>query len=243
VSDLKSLELEQLEQLSSSYCTTNQVLAMLEGAGMGLGGIVFVAADIPTLVFINIRALIQLAFIYGIDATIPSERDYILNVMTLSAADQHERMEILRNLDHIAKSSAQKGFLEKQIQDNLVGEAVRKVVDVAHRIAVRMTHAKLLQFVPIVGAAMAAGVNFMYTKEMTNNALMVFRKRWLIEKYGVDKIQTNQKVSDDKMLTSWVLVGSGAVEEDIFEEDFRSCNFLICKERDKAENDDLEECV
>jgi len=205
---------------------------------------VFVAADIPTLVFINIRMLVQLAFIYGIDPSIPSEREYILNVMTLSAADQNERVEILINLDHVAKNSAQTGFLQRQIQDNLVGEAMRKMIDVAHRIAVRLTHAKLLQFVPFVGAAMAAGVNFMYTKEMTQNALMVFRKRWLIEKYGADKIRTRCPVSDDKMLTSWILVGSGETEEDVFEEDFRSCNFLTCNDgEDKNEDEDLVECI
>jgi len=204
------------------------------------------AADIPTLVFINIRTLVHLAFIYGIDPSLPSEREYILNVMTLSSTNDNDRLEILRNLENVAKNSAQKGFLKKQLQENFFGEAMRRMVDVAHRIAVRMTHAKLLQFVPVVGAAMAAGVNFMYTKEIAHNAMMVFRKRWLIEKYGTDKIQTLEHADPDKMLTSWIMIGSGDGDVDEFEEDFRGCNYLLCKDEEEGqeeEEEDLVECI
>lgn len=63
LSHLKNLELEQLDQLATSYSTTNQIMALLEGAGMGLGGIVFIAADIPALMVISLRILIQLAYV------------------------------------------------------------------------------------------------------------------------------------------------------------------------------------
>lgn len=42
-------------------------------------------------------------------------------------------------------------MIVRQIQDQLVGEAMNHVVHVAHKIAVRLTHAKLLQMVPIIG--------------------------------------------------------------------------------------------
>lgn len=66
------------------------------------------AADIPALIMINIRALIQLAYIYGIDASHPDEREYILNIMALAASDSGERTEILAHLDTLARCDIHK---------------------------------------------------------------------------------------------------------------------------------------
>jgi len=231
IEDLQFLELEQLDLLSHSYTTSSEVMAVLEGAGMGLGGLVFMLADIPALIMINIRALIQLAFIYGVDATSPEECEYILNIMTLSAADGKEKMEILSHLDSIARSSAHRQGLNirKQIQDHLIGEAVSKVIHVAHKIAVRLTHAKLMQMIPIIGTAVGAGANFLYTKEIMTYGLMVFRKRWLTTKYRLppDNLLILHKTLNkpiEPLPTNWVIVPDqesiDEEEEEEFEEDF-----------------------
>ena len=63
----------------------------------------FLVADIPALIMINMRVLIQIAYIYGVNATIPEEREFILNLMTLAAADEKEKIEILVHLDTMAR--------------------------------------------------------------------------------------------------------------------------------------------
>jgi len=227
LSELKHLELEQLDLLAASYCNASEVMAVLEGAGMGLGGLMFMAADIPALIMINMRALIQLAFIFGIDATLEDEREFILNVMTLAAADDKEKLEILQHLDTMARSNAQKQLLRKQLQDHIVGEAMTRVVHVAHKVAVRLTHAKLLQMVPIVGSAVGAGANFFYTREIINYGLMVFRKRWLTTKYNLppnNLLILAKSANAEQLLTSWVLISEDSEEEEEFEEDFRGDN-------------------
>ena len=65
VDDLRDLPLEHLDPLARSWFVENTLLAAIEGGGTGLGGAVFIAADIPLLFTINLRLIQQIGASYG----------------------------------------------------------------------------------------------------------------------------------------------------------------------------------
>ena len=62
-------------------------------------------------------------------------------------------------------------------------QVIKKVADL---IGVRLTKAKLAQVVPIVGAAVGGGVNAWYMASIVETAYVLYRKRFLIRRYGAD---------------------------------------------------------
>jgi hypothetical protein len=81
------------------------------------------------------------------------------------------------------------------------------MVGTAHRIALKLSHAKIAQLLPVVGMflilkkklkkkrgdiarlfitvglAIGAGGNYAFARETTNYGMMILRKRWLMQKY------------------------------------------------------------
>eukprot|EP00026_Physarum_polycephalum_P008682 Phypoly_transcript_08777.p1 GENE.Phypoly_transcript_08777~~Phypoly_transcript_08777.p1 ORF type:complete len:372 (+),score=48.23 Phypoly_transcript_08777:196-1311(+) len=229
IKQLRELELAQLDELAASYATTNQILALLEGAGMGLGGLLFIAADIPALITINLRMLIQLAFIYGIDVSLPAEREFVTNIIMLASADQKDRHGIFWQLDQAAKCNIEATILSIQIEENIVNEVMKRMVGTAHRIALKLSHTKIAQLLPVVGLAIGAGGNYAFARETTHYGMMILRKRWLMHKHDlVDMMLQHRDVQNERLMTSWVMVdassldGNSEGEDDVeFEEDFR----------------------
>ena len=48
----------------------------------------------------------------------------------------------------------------------------------------RLTKGKLAQLIPIAGAVVGAGFNAWYLNEVTHTAYMLYRERFLKERYG-----------------------------------------------------------
>lgn len=222
-------DLEQLDNLASEYASSNEILSALEGAGMGLGGLFFVAADIPTLITLNLRLLNQMAYIYGVDTDNAMEREFILNIMLLACSDKRDRHGLIWTLDQQAKTNeAAAASGEKQ---PYVDETTNtKLTETAHRIALKLTQAKLLQFLPLVGIAIGAGGNYAFSREIAHHGMMVMRKRWLMRKYRLfDAILRYRETKNETLQTSWVLLPENEEDEDglEFEEDFKSKSAII----------------
>jgi hypothetical protein len=78
--ELHEYELEKLDKIARSYFTSNKIIAALEGAGCGLGGLALIAVDIPALFGISFRAIQQIGSCYGFDMEDPDMFPVILSV-------------------------------------------------------------------------------------------------------------------------------------------------------------------
>eukprot|EP01135_Chromosphaera_perkinsii_P002486 Nk52_evm2s224 gene=Nk52_evmTU2s224 len=65
--DFGKFTIDDLHDIAVAYTNPNEMVSLLQGAGLGLGGMWLMAADIPMLLSINCRMLAQLAWIFGID--------------------------------------------------------------------------------------------------------------------------------------------------------------------------------
>ena len=84
----------------------------------------------------------------------------------------------MRELNRIAVAQAKRATWRQLEQQALV----RLLQKLAQELGVRLTHKKLAQALPVLGGVVGAGVNYAYTHDNLEAAMMMYRKRYLIRK-------------------------------------------------------------
>jgi hypothetical protein len=181
VGDLRSHELQPLDQLSRAVASQNALIALMEGAGCGLGGVALLAADIPLLFGIAFRVVRLVGCSYGVDPGVAHEKIIAYKIFELAAGGTRDRYGSLLELD--------------ALQDELDGldsaERAEKAVVLSGLIASReavkqitlmLMRRKLAQLIPIAGAAVGAGFNYLFVNDVAECARQVYRRRYLAAK-------------------------------------------------------------
>jgi len=161
--------------------------AAVEGGGLGAGGLLALAADIPALFTIVIRLIQEIGTCYGYDVTKPEEQEYVLHLLRAgSAGDIKAKVESLIALKQIEeilikvtwKKMAQELAAKRLGQLSLLA-ALREF---AKSLGINLTKRKALQMVPIIGAIVGASFNATYANDIGKAAYMSYRRRYIAEK-------------------------------------------------------------
>ncbi len=183
--DIFSLDLEDVDRTAGSLALKYKAWALAEGAAAGVAGIAGLLADIPALVTLNLRAIGEYATYYGFDVSLQEECLYGMNVLGFASSPTDAAKEIaMAQLVRIAGDVAKKkpfAVLEKHAFVNIMQE-------ISKALGIRLTKAKLAQFVPIVAAFVGGGFNAFYTGKVCDTAYYLYRERFLAEKHGPDWI-------------------------------------------------------
>lgn len=179
--DLKRLDLKLLDKVAVGVSQTHELLALLEGAGCGAGGLALVAADIPLLFGVSMRVVRQLSACYGVDPFAPGEDVIAFKVFELACGGTRDRYGRLLELDTLrdeldglepAKRAEKAAVLASLIVSR---EAIKRIVSL-------LFSRKLLQTIPIAGAVVGAGFNYLFVQDVGGTAREVYRRRFLHEK-------------------------------------------------------------
>ncbi len=186
--DLAACDLMDLDRLAMTYFTANKVIAALQGAGCGIGGLALLAADLPALFTISLRAIQQIGACYGMEMRSPSMTPVIMNILNTGASfDTALRSRAFRDtrlvLPDLADNEAVRRVIER-IQSGTLEEIVRHNL---HRIPAEMARniaqKKLVQLIPLVSAGISAGFNYWFMSNTLQSSYMIFRKLYLERKY------------------------------------------------------------
>ena len=137
-------------------------MALAQGIGFGLGGVLINLADLPTLMSIKVKFLFDCAKLYGFDVSKKSERIFMLYVFQLAFCSDQRRLEIypiIKNWDDNAER-AKMDWEKLQIE-------YRDYMDIA----------KLLQLLPVVGAVAGGAANHGLMKKLKVAAMNCYRLR------------------------------------------------------------------
>lgn len=141
---------------------------------MGAAGI---AVDIPALIALALRACNEYAAYYGFDPSIQAERAFVMKVLlAASSPSQVAKQAAMAELTRLAVMIQK----HKPWRDLNKLVSVRLMKKLSEELGINLTHKKLAQVVPVVGA----GYNAYYLGKVTEAAHMFYRERFLIEKYG-----------------------------------------------------------
>ena len=192
LADLRTAPMDALDDLARSYFTENAVLSAIEGGGMGLGGVTFLAAEVPMLFTLNLRLIQQVAAAYGFRFGGPEARPLVLRIFSAAAADTPEaRQEALQELRTagVAVSrgrapadfdAAEVGVSERSSEGTETTENQSRVL--ANELVRNIAAREMAQLIPLAGAATGAGMNYWFTTATAKTAYMLSRTLYLEHK-------------------------------------------------------------
>lgn len=179
--DIYSLTLLDVEKTIGYLASKYRALALAEGTAAGTLGLPGMAVDIPALIALALRAVNEYATYYGYDVSLESERYVALTILAVSTGGDSAAKQVA--MSEVAKATVMAA--KKKTWDELQRVAlVRLIQKIAEQLGIRLTKAKLAQVLPVVGGAVGGGFNAWYISKVCFAARMVYRERFLREKYG-----------------------------------------------------------
>ena len=156
-------------------------LASAEGAATGAAGAAGIVPDLIALVALNLRAAGETATYCGFDMSHPEERLFALQILDEVASSGNTKRDVtlapaVRTASRVARKHST-DFIEQVGLGNVVEGIVR-------RLGMNLTEKKLAQMVPVTGALIGGGLNYLYTSKVCTACHYIYRERFLEAKYG-----------------------------------------------------------
>ena len=181
---LRSKPIEYLDVLAKSFFDRNAQYAAVQGAGLGAAGHVFVAVDIPLLFFSVLKTIFQIGACYGYNYNTIEDKEFVLRIFCIATAISSERSEEFQKIDDLISSIIDGTFLEESsilATDKGVNAFINKLIRwFIRKIATRSF--------PAVGIALGSSFNYIFTKEVSVYAYMLYRKRFIRDRLFANRL-------------------------------------------------------
>ncbi len=141
--------------------------AAVSGAWTGSGGIFLGMADFPILISLKLKFLFDAAAIYGFDVKDYKERLYILYIFQLAFSSQQRTREIYSQISDWQSLSQALPEDFNCFDWRTFQQEYRDYIDLA----------KMLQLVPVIGAAVGAVANYRLMDKLGETAINSYRMR------------------------------------------------------------------
>ncbi len=148
-----------LDEVAGRIIEGGMKVAAIEGAGLGLGGIVTMVPDLSILAGITLRMIQKLSLIYGFEYNTDEEMAELW-IAAASAAG----VDISREL------------LEKEVVNRFVPKVIQRIAAQASAEAVEKWSGRLI---PFVSSVIGAGLNYYFVRTWGERARKHFRERHL----------------------------------------------------------------
>lgn len=179
--DIRWLDLSAADAAATGLPKTYRNLAAVEGAATGYAGLAGIATDIVALVALNLRASGEFATTYGFDISGDAERLFALSLLDEVARPSTKAKNVALSpmVTLTNRLARQQAF--QLIEQAALNGAIRRITK---SLGIHLTRAKLAQIVPVTGAMVGGGYNAWYTYRVCKTASQLYRRRFLVAKYG-----------------------------------------------------------
>ncbi|OES43988.1 EcsC family protein [Domibacillus iocasae] len=183
IDDVKNLPLSAMDETALSIQKSYTGAATVQGATTGIGGIFTLAVDIPATLALSLKTLQEIAVAYGYDPNEREERVFIIKCLQFSSSDIVGKRAILKEISDYANRGNSKEMIS-QLQ------GWREVV-LSYREQYSLK--KIFRLIPFVGIIFGALSNRSMIEDLSDTAMMLYRKRRILERLAQ---QTNETESD-----------------------------------------------
>ncbi len=154
-----SVEVEKLDDVAASVIRSGMKLAAVEGAGLGLGGVITIVPDLGILSAITMRTIQKLSLVYGFEMNTDDEIAELW-IAAASAAG----VDISREL------------LEKEVVNRFVPKVIQRI---AARASAEVVEKWAGRLIPIASSAIGCVLNYYFVRAWGERALAHFRAKHL----------------------------------------------------------------
>lgn len=184
--DIRGLDLEHVDRVMSGLDKKYIGLASAEGVATGAAGAAGIVPDLVALVALNLRAAGETATYCGFDMSDPQERLFALQILDHVANSGNSTKDVtlapaVRTASRVARKQST-DFIEQVGLGNVVEGIVR-------RLGMNLTEKKMAQMVPVTGALLGGGLNYLYTTKVCRHCHFLYRERFLEAKYGPEVLE------------------------------------------------------
>jgi len=155
-----SLEIGELDAVAASIVRGGMKLAAVEGAGLGLGGLMTIVPDLGILSAITMRTIQKLSLLYGFEFNTDDEIAELW-IAAASAAG----VDISREL------------LEKEVVNKFVPRVIQRIAAKASAEVVEKWAGRVI---PLASAVIGAGLNYWFVRAWGERARAHFRRQHLL---------------------------------------------------------------
>jgi hypothetical protein len=163
-----SVEMNLVDDVAGRIIEGGMKVAAIEGAGLGLGGIVTIVPDLSILAGITLRMIQKLSLIYGFEYNTDDEMAELW-IAAASAAGVDISREIL----------------EKEVVNRFVPKVIQRIAAQASTEAVEKWSGRLI---PFVSSVIGAGLNYYFVRTWGERARKHFRDRHLAMRAGMKEL-------------------------------------------------------
>jgi uncharacterized protein (DUF697 family) len=167
---LYSVDVGLLDEVAERIIEGGMKVAAIEGAGLGLGGIVTIVPDLSILGAITLRMIQKLSLIYGFEYNTDDE----MAELWIAAASA-------------AGVDISKELLEKEVVNRFVPRVIERVAARASAEAVEKWSGRLI---PLASSVIGAGLNYYFVRAWGERARKHFRDRHLEMRARIKEQQT-----------------------------------------------------
>jgi uncharacterized protein (DUF697 family) len=155
-----SLSMGELDVVADEIIRSGMKVAALEGAGLGLGGLMTIVPDLGILSAITMRTIQKLSLIYGFEFN----TDHEIAELWIAAASA-AGVDISREL------------LEKEVVNKFVPRVIQRI---AARASGEVVEKWAGRVIPLASSAIGAALNYWFVRAWGRRAKAHFRERHLL---------------------------------------------------------------
>jgi uncharacterized protein (DUF697 family) len=159
---MKDVPTERLDAIAKTLIRDAERLALAEGAGFGLGGMITFLPDASLLTVITLRLIQRLSLLYGFEAR---------------GSDQ--RIEMWKAAAAASGIDYGKDLVEKQVLEKLVPRIAERF---AAKIGAEAAEKWVGRLIPLAGSAIGGALNFSFVRGWGRRVQRHLRAKHLVEK-------------------------------------------------------------
>ena len=154
-----SVELGYLDEVANSVIRSSRKIAMIQGAGFGLGGLMTLVPDMGVLSAITMRTIQKLSLVYGFEFNTEEEMAELWIAAATAAG-----VDISREL------------LEKEVINRFVPKVIQRIAVQASGEVVEKWAGRLI---PVASSVIGAVLNYYFVRTWAERARVHFRQKHL----------------------------------------------------------------
>lgn len=155
-----SLDVGEIDSVAEDLIRSGMRVAAVEGAGLGMGGLITIVPDLGILSAITMRTIQKLSLVYGFQFNTDTEIAELW-IAAASAAG----VDLSREL------------LEKEVVNKFVPRVIQAI---AARASAEVVEKWAGRMIPLVSSAIGAGLNYWFVRAWGDRAKGHFRRRHLM---------------------------------------------------------------
>ncbi|WP_062355105.1 EcsC family protein [Bacillus kwashiorkori] len=182
INDLKILPIEYLNLFADRQSSIHQLYSLFQGASLGTKSNILLLADLPAMAVINLRAIQLISISYGYDVKKPFEMMMALKIFHCATLPKRFRNKAWFDLLDEVKKDEVKYFYDGNEQLTDTTWLTAPIMQVLKLLLITLFRNKKEDRFSFVSMFFGAGLNYHFTKNITEFAKRFYQYRYISEK-------------------------------------------------------------